>query len=229
MEERLNDSKPLDDLKERESELHCEKEGLQIILNSENSPPSDKEIAGGRVAEMNEEPVRLQVQIEERENVWPLRDQKYGFAVTAIFLAAGVRIGAGSKVGSLCLGWFIPLWVSFTKRAGQVVSYLAEHTWLFILALVVFIVEKQPTVVKQVGLTLQRHKQRSCEPNQSCLLLQNRFRFCFVNWVWRVAVWRVNVWGPSATSWRPPFLRWLPFFSPRESQLALSLGCLPVL
>ena len=46
MEERLNDSKPLDDLKERESELQCEKEGLQIILNSENSPPSDKEIAG---------------------------------------------------------------------------------------------------------------------------------------------------------------------------------------
>ena len=46
MEERLNDSKPLDDLKERESELQYEKDGLPIILNSENSPPSDKEVAG---------------------------------------------------------------------------------------------------------------------------------------------------------------------------------------
>ena len=36
MEERLNDTEPLDDLKEQESKLQHEKEGLQIINNDKN-------------------------------------------------------------------------------------------------------------------------------------------------------------------------------------------------
>ena len=89
----------------------------------------------------------------------------YGVTVTAIFLAAGVTIGAvvgaitnalksmgnqlanglktvGAKAASAVPG-LIGAIVSFLfKTAGQANSYLAEHTWLLILAAVVFIFEK---------------------------------------------------------------------------------------
>ena len=64
VEERLDNTKPLDDLKTRECELRCEKEGLQIILKIPR-PPTKRQ--RGRVEETNEKPVRLQVMIEERE------------------------------------------------------------------------------------------------------------------------------------------------------------------
>ena len=85
--------------------------------------------------------------------------------VTAIFLAAGVIIGAvvgtitnalkamgnqlanglktlGAKAASVLPG-LIGAIVSFLfKTAGQVIGFLAEHTWLLILAVVAFLVEK---------------------------------------------------------------------------------------
>ena len=91
--------------------------------------------------------------------------KKYGVTVTAIFLAAGVTIGAvvgaitnalksmgnqlanslktvGAKAASALPG-LIGAIVSFLfKTAGQAIGYLAEHTWLLILAVVVFIFEK---------------------------------------------------------------------------------------
>ena len=115
------------------------------------------------MAERNEELSRLRTQIEEREAGMPLRERireifkKYGVTMTAIFIAAGVTIGAvvesitkalkatgkaignglkdiGAKIGSV---------VSFLfKTAGQAIGFLAEHTWLLILAAVVFIFEK---------------------------------------------------------------------------------------
>ena len=85
--------------------------------------------------------------------------------VTAIFLAAGVTIGAvigtitnalkkigkylgnglktlGAKAASALPG-LIGAIVSFIfKAAGSVIGFLAEHTWLLILAVVVFLFEK---------------------------------------------------------------------------------------
>ena len=85
--------------------------------------------------------------------------------VTAIFLAAGVTIGAvigaltnalratgkamgqglkdvGSKVASALPG-LIGTIVSFLfKAAVQAIDFLAEHTWLLILAVMAFFVEK---------------------------------------------------------------------------------------
>ena len=85
--------------------------------------------------------------------------------VTAIFLAAGVTIGAvistitnalksmgqqmanglktvGAKAASALPG-LIGAIVSFLfKTAGQAIGFLAEHTWLLILAVVAFIFEK---------------------------------------------------------------------------------------
>ena len=72
IEERLNSTKPLEELKERESELRRQNEEDQAIIQDENVFPSDREAAEARVVERNEELARLQTQIEEREAAMPL-------------------------------------------------------------------------------------------------------------------------------------------------------------
>ena len=123
------------------------------------------------MAERNEELSRLRTQIEEREAGMPLRERireilkKYGVTVASIFIAAGVTIGAligaitnalkamgkqlanglkavGAKAASALPG-LIGSVVSFLfKTAGQAIGYLAEHTWLLILAAVAFLFQK---------------------------------------------------------------------------------------
>ena len=168
IEERLNQTKPLDNLKEQESELQRQNEEDQPIIQDENASPSEKEAAEGRVAERNEEIACLQTQIAERERGRPLLEsvkeifKKHSVTLTAILLAAGVTIGAvigaltrglkatgkalgnglkdiAAKLGSL-LPALIGSIVSFLfKAAGQVLRFLAEHTWLLILAAVAFL------------------------------------------------------------------------------------------
>ena len=55
IEERLNSTKPLDDLNERESELRRQNEEDQAIIGFQDASPSDKEAAEARVDERNEE------------------------------------------------------------------------------------------------------------------------------------------------------------------------------
>ena len=171
MEARLNDTRTLDELKEQEAELQRQNEEDQAVIDNEDASPSDKLAAEGRVEERQEELARLRTQIDERERALPLRERvkeifkKYGVTVTAIVLAAGVTIGAvigaitnalratgkalgkglkdiGSKVASALPG-LIGSIVSFLfKAAGQAIGFLAEHTWLLILAVVAFLVEK---------------------------------------------------------------------------------------
>ena len=171
MEERLNDTKTLDDLKEQEAELQHQNEEDQAIIDNADTSPSDRLAAEGRVEERQEELARLQTQIDERERALPLRERvkeifkKYGVTVTAIVIAAGVTIGAvvgaitnalkatgkalgkglkdiGSKLASILPG-FIGSIVGFLfKAAGQAIGFLAKHTWLIILAVVAFLVEK---------------------------------------------------------------------------------------
>ena len=170
-EERLNETKRLDELKERVNYLNRQNEEDQAIIQDENTTPSERETAEARQAERKEEIARLQTQVDERVAEMPLRERvreifkKYGVTVTAIFLAAGVTIGAvvgaitnalksmgnqlanglkavGAKAASALPG-LIGAIVSFLfKTAGQAIRYLAEHTWLLILATVVFIFEK---------------------------------------------------------------------------------------
>jgi len=171
MEERVNQTKLLDDLKEQESELQCQNAEDQEIIQDENASPSDIEAARDRVAERNEELTHLQTQIEERERVRPLSERvkdifkKYGVTVTAIVLAAGVTIGVvvssitnslkatgkalgkglkdiGAKLGSLLPGLIGSIASFLFKAAGQAIGFLAEHTWLLILAVVGFLFEK---------------------------------------------------------------------------------------
>ena len=91
--------------------------------------------------------------------------KKHGVTVTAIFLAAGVTIGAvlgtitnalkqlGTELGNglktlgakaaNALPGLIGAVVSFLfKAAGNAIGFLAEHTWLLILAVVAFLFQK---------------------------------------------------------------------------------------
>ncbi|KAL9983791.1 hypothetical protein ACROYT_G006021 [Oculina patagonica] len=105
LQERLNDTRALDDLKEKEAELKQQNEKDQAVIEDENASPTNKQAAEERVAERTEELGRLQTQIAERERALPLRERikeifkKYGVTVTAILLAAGVTIG--SVIGAI--------------------------------------------------------------------------------------------------------------------------------
>ena len=162
MESRLNDTRTLDELKEQEAELQRQNEEDKAVIDNEDASPSDKQAVEGRVEERQEELARLRMQIDERERALPLCGR-----VKEIFkkYAPGVTIGAvigaltnalratskalgkgrkdvGSKVASALPG-LIGTIVSFLfKAAGQAIGFLAEHTWLLILAVVAFLVEK---------------------------------------------------------------------------------------
>ena len=75
MQERLNTTKTLDELKERETELLRQNEEDQAIIQNEDTSPSDKEAGTDRVAERNEELRTLRTQIEERERGRPLLER----------------------------------------------------------------------------------------------------------------------------------------------------------
>ena len=148
MEERLNEAKRLDELNEED----------RAIINDPDASEVDKEAAEKRIE------ARLEGTLPLRERVREIF-KKYGITVTAIFLAAGVTIGAvvgaitnalksmgnqlanglkavGAKAAAALPG-LIGSIVSFLfKTTGQAISYLAEHTWLLILAVVAFIFEK---------------------------------------------------------------------------------------
>jgi len=72
MEERLNSTKPLHKLNELESELRYQKAEVQEIINATAVTMSERAAAETRVTQINEELVRLQTQITEREVTMPL-------------------------------------------------------------------------------------------------------------------------------------------------------------
>jgi len=113
----------------------------------------------------------LQTQIAEREAAMFLRERikeifkKHGVTVTAILLAAGVTIGTvvnavtkalkatgkamtgglkeiGAKLGSLLPGLIGQVAHFLFNTPAKAVGFLAEHTWLLILAAVAFGFEK---------------------------------------------------------------------------------------
>ena len=171
-EKTFHSTKQTEEIKEREEEIKKQNEEDQKIANDENAFPQDREAAEERIAQRNEELSRLQTQIQEREEAMPLREKikeifkKQGVTVTAIFLAAGVTIGAvlgtmarafeklgkdlanglktlEAKAASALPGLIGAIASFIFKAAGSVIEFLAEHTWLLILAVVAFVFEKQ--------------------------------------------------------------------------------------
>ena len=124
-----------------------------------------------RAAELGQEQNQLEQEREQLEERLPLRERvknifkKYGWTLQAVALAVGVVLSAlalaglnglkagtkavgqglkaiGQKLGSLLPG-LIGSIVSFIfKAAGQVFSFLGEHAWLLILAVVAFFMER---------------------------------------------------------------------------------------
>ena len=171
IEERLNSTKRLDELEDDEGRLKRLNEEDQAIIDDVYASEFDKNAARERMAARDEDLLRLKDQISERENSLSLRERikaifkKYGVTVTSILLAAGVTIGAvigtitnalkklgtelgnglkklGAKAASVLPG-LIGAIVSFLfKAAGSAVGFLAEHTWLLILAVVAFLFQK---------------------------------------------------------------------------------------
>ena len=170
-EGKFYETKQTEEINEREEELKKQNEEDEKILNDENAFPQDREAAEERIAQRNEELAGLQTVVQEREAAMPLRERikeifkKYGVTVASIFIAARVTIGAvigtisnalkklgtdlgnglktlGAKAASALPG-LIGAIVSFLfKAAGSAIGFLAEHTWLLILAVVAFLFQK---------------------------------------------------------------------------------------
>ena len=133
------------------------------IANNGNEQPEIRERAREKVEEERQNVAALEEQNEKLREKFPFREseteifKKYWFTVTAIVFAAGVTIGAvigaltkalkklgkgignglqtiGKKIGSLLPGLISSIVSFIFKAAGQAISFLAEQTWLLILA-----------------------------------------------------------------------------------------------
>ena len=141
------------------------------IANDENEQPSIRERAREKIAEKLEQIDALENERDELEERVSLREKvknifkKYGFTVTAVFLAVGTVIGVivnslakglksvatgvgnglkelGKKIAGILPG-LIGAIVSFIfKTAGSVISFLGKNAWLLILGVAVFTVER---------------------------------------------------------------------------------------
>ena len=170
-EERLNRTKPLEELEKREEELKRQIEVDRDIMNDENATSRERMAAGVRFSENTDELARLDPQIQEREQELPLRERvknifkKYGWTLQAVALAAGLVLSIiafkainglkagtkalgnglkaiGQKLGSLLPGLIGSIVSYIFKAAGSVLSFLGEHAWLLILAVVAFFMER---------------------------------------------------------------------------------------
>ena len=144
-------------------------------------------------------------QIQQREEALPLRERvknifkKYGWTLQAVVPATGLVLGAvalavmnglkvstkavgkglktiGQKLGSLLPG-LIGSIVSFIFRsAGQVLSFLGEHAWLLILAVVAFFMER----LLRSGVDNKAYKSKRAHDHKRLVYVMriNRIRCC---------------------------------------------------
>ena len=170
-EARLNRTKPLDELEtEREDLKRKIKEDVETMYD-ENASLAQKSEATARFEARTTELERLEPQIQEREQELPLRERvknifkKYGWTLQAVALAVGIVLSAlalaatnglkagtkalgnglktiGQKLGSLLPGLIGSIVSYIFKAAGSVLSFLGEHAWLLILAVVAFFMER---------------------------------------------------------------------------------------
>ena len=154
--------KPLDQLKQEAEELNRKITEDKQLIEDENTSPSERAAAEARLSENEAELDRANAELEARERERPLLERvkdvfkKYGWTLDAFFIAVGVILGAialatkkGTKVISQKLNevkqqpGFIGSIVNFIfKAASQVFAFLSEHTWLIILVVVAFFMEK---------------------------------------------------------------------------------------
>ena len=162
---------PLNELKQKAEELETKITEDKRIIEDENTSSSERAAAEARVAENEAELERVNTDIEVRERQRPLLERvkdifkKYGWTLQAVALAVGIVLSAlalaatnglkagtkaignglkdiGQKLGSLLPGLIGSIVSYIFKAAGSVLSFLGEHAWLLILAVVAFFMER---------------------------------------------------------------------------------------
>ena len=162
---------PLDELKQQAEELETRITEDKLVIEDENTSPSERAAAEARIAENEAELERVNTEIEVRERQRPLLERikdifkKYGWTLKAVFLAVSLVLGVlalattnglkagmkalgnglkaiGAKMGSLLPGLIGSIVNYIFKAAGSVLSFLGEHAWLLILAVVAFFMER---------------------------------------------------------------------------------------
>ena len=171
IEANLNKTKPLDELAKEAETIKRKFAEDEQIMHDKDATSRERMAAGSRWAENTDELARLDPQIQEREEALPLRERvknifkKYGWTLQAVALAVGIVLSAlalaatnglkagtkalgnglkaiGQKLGSLLPGLIGSIVSYVFKAAGQVFSFLGEHAWLLILAVVAFFMER---------------------------------------------------------------------------------------
>ena len=152
----------LNELEQEAEELNRKIAEDKQLIEDENASPGERAAAEARISENEAELDRINTEIEVRERERPLLERikdifkKYGWTLQAIFVAVGVILSVialsvkkGTKVISQKLNnvkqepGFIGSIVNFIfKAAGQVFAFLSDHTWLIILVVVAFFMEK---------------------------------------------------------------------------------------
>ena len=161
----------IDQVDKNISELHNSILEDEEIVNNENKQPSVRERTRERIIEKREQIDALENEREELEERLSLREKvknifkKYGFTVTAVFLAVGTAIGVivnsltkglksvangvgnglkelGKNIAQILPGLIGSIVSFISKTAGSVISFLGKNAWLLILGVAVFMVEK---------------------------------------------------------------------------------------
>ena len=125
----------------------------------------------GEIEEIQSQNDQLEREIEVIEERMSLKDRvklifkKYGFTVFSVVIAVGVVIGVilsnlksgltkvakgiggglktiGKKIGDILPGIVGAIANFIFKTAGEVIGFLGEHAWLFIEAVVLYMVEQ---------------------------------------------------------------------------------------
>ena len=164
-------AKPLEELEQEKAALEERLAKNKRVLEDENASPSDIEAARKQVEQDERALERVNEDVEREEQKLPLRERvknifkKYGWTLQAVALAVGIILSAlalaatngleagtkaignglkaiGQKLGSLLPGLIGSIVSYIFKAAGQVFSFLAEHAWLLILAVVAFFMER---------------------------------------------------------------------------------------
>ena len=163
--------KPLEELQQDKNDLEKRLAENKQVLENENASASEREAAKTQVEQDERALERVNEDLEREEQKLPLRERvknifkKYGWTLQAVALAVGIVLSAlalaatnglkagtkaigngleaiGKKLGSLLPGLIGSIVSYIFKAAGQVFSFLAEHAWLLILAVVAFFMEK---------------------------------------------------------------------------------------
>ena len=157
--------KPLDELEQEAEELNRKIKEDRQLIDDENTSSQERMSANVRLLENEAELDRINTEIEVRERQKPLLERvkdifkKYGWTLQAIFVAVGVILSVialtlkkGFKYGTKVVeqklkntnhnpGLIGSIVRFILKAAGQVFSFLSEHTWLIILVVVAFFIE----------------------------------------------------------------------------------------